>query len=192
MLCPDRPVTSQEGCGLSAQRVLDIGIPPADGGETGIHRVLVYSLAFGEAAAQARTLLREVLAAAGVDGEAAEDAELVVGELAANVELHAHEPFEMRIIVAGDRPIWCEVVDGDDHPEEVAGRLRRLRDPGSADDDDKGALLEAALWGEHGRGLLLACNLTNNQCCVYPTRLSGTGKPGKAVAFPLPVALLPS
>lgn len=174
---------------MTSQRVLDIGTLTAGGGEVGIHRVLVYPLAFGEAAAQARFLLREVLTAAGVVGEEADDAELVVGELAANVEMHAHEPFEMRIIVAGDRPIWCEIVDGDDRPEEVAGRLRRLYAPENDDDDD---LLESALWGEHGRGLLLACNLTGKRCCVYPTRLSGTGKPGKAVAFPLPVALTSS
>lgn len=270
---------------MAPQQVLDDDTTPAYGGEPGIHRVLARLLPPGQAAGQARRLLREVLTAAGVTGEALSDAELVVSELAANAELHAREPYELRILITEAHPVWCEVADGGPGLGEVAAVLARLRttdaptsEPGLpraeavaaswtdlaadapsyppiheeltptsqknrdlasrrdlasqkerrdlASYEEQGLAVreepdlisqkeadrtspeepeptrsaeqrqttsgdgpDLAFWEENGRGLLLTHRLTGGHCSVYPTRLLATGELGKAVAFPLPVAL---
>lgn len=195
---------------MAPQQTLDVDALSAYGGEPGVHRVLARLLPPGRAAGQARRLLREVLTAAGVTGEALSDAELVVSELAANAELHAREPYELRVLITEAHPVWCEIADGGPGLGEVAAVLAGLRtanapvpglpwaggvteepDPttGTGSDPAAGTEPDLVLWEENGRGLLLAHRLTGGHCCVYPTRLLATGERGKAVAFPLPVAL---
>lgn len=172
---------------MAAQQVLDIDAVSISGRRSGVHQVLVRVLRPGSAAQHARVLLREVLQAAGVDGERRGDAELVVTELAANAELHARGPVELRVVTAAGTPVWCEVADG---LPDLAGLPAVLDRLAAAGEEDAGTDLAAdlAAWEENGRGLLLAQRLSGGFCCAYPTPLFSTGQPGKAVAFPLPAA----
>lgn len=140
-------------------------------------RVLVEVLPPGSAARRARTLVRETLRQAGVGEEAVAEAVLVASELAANAERHARPPFELRILHLRGVPYWCEVVDRDDDPGPVEAQLDALRAPAGR---------ESCPLAENGRGLLLAYRLSAGQCEAYPTTLTSTGSPGKAVAFALP------
>ncbi|GGL13039.1 hypothetical protein Sme01_20230 [Sphaerisporangium melleum] len=140
-------------------------------------RVLVRTLQPGSASRRAREVIREVLEAAGVADEAVSDAELIVAELAANAERHGRPPYELRIFTADGVPAWGEIVDGDPDTHEVAlilNLLRSVREIG------------LPLLAENGRGLLLAHRLSGGRCHVHSVALSGTGAPGKAVAFALP------
>ncbi|WP_182883928.1 ATP-binding protein [Microbispora sp. H10949] len=145
------------------------------------YRVLVKVLRPGSAAHRARTVVRQVLQAAGVDDEGVSDAESAVAELAANAETHARRPYELRIVTVDGLPAWCEVVDGDEDLADIPRILRELRtsDP-------------FTLWlRESGRGLLMVHRLSAGRCGAYRTRTYATGIPGKAVAFALPMKTSP-
>lgn len=149
----------------------------------GRSRLIVCSLAPGSAARQARALVRGALAAAGATAAQADDAELVVAELAANAERHARPPYELRLIQLAPTRVWYEVADADPRVETVQAVLDHLRTTPGLDLTD----------GETGRGLPLAHLLSGGECRVCPTTLLTTGTAGKAVSFPLPgVDLIPS
>lgn len=139
--------------------------------------LLVRVLRPGSAAHRARAVVRQVLGGVGVGERGMCDAESAVAELAANAEIHARPPYELRIISVGGVPTWCEVVDGDPGTERVSMILRELEtgDP-------------VTQWFlESGRGLLMVRRLSGSRCHVYPTRVCTTGAPGKAIAFALPL-----
>lgn len=148
------------------------------------HRLIIHGLSAGAAARQARTVLREALKTAGVGDEEIGDAELVVGELAANADVHACPPYELRIVNVAGRPVWCEVVDGDprlDRITEIFDELRRSSGSACmADQSDE-------LPQESGRGLSIVHRICNGRCLVFPTLSCTTGAPAKAVAFALPM-----
>lgn len=155
-------------------------------------QLLVQALPAGSAARRARAILREILASAGVDAEDMADAETSVGELAANADSHAPGPYELRIVMAGGRPSWCEVVDGDRDPSQIEKILQRLRHKpdthihGDAESIDAERVAE--LLSESGHGLLIVHRLSGGRCRAFPTVACSTGLPGKAVAFALPTA----
>ncbi|MGS2644185.1 ATP-binding protein [Streptosporangium sp. G12] len=131
----------------------------------------------GSASRRARAILREVLQESGLGDDAISDAELVVAELAANAEKHAHPPYELRIISVNAVPTWCEIADGDPDLHEVGIIFDLLH---SVDE------LGLPLLAENGRGLLLAHQLSRGHCHVYATTTFTTGAPAKAVTFALP------
>ncbi|GGP08467.1 ATP-binding protein [Nonomuraea glycinis] len=144
--------------------------------------VLIEGLQPGSVAHQARAILRQVLQDAGVATEDIDDAELAVGELAANAETHACPPYELRIVSVNGIPTWCEIVDGDPCFTRVA---KILRDLNTAD--------PLTRWfQESGRGLLLVHQLSGARCVTYLTRSSVTGCPSKAVTFALPAKSSPT
>ncbi|MFC7383161.1 ATP-binding protein [Sphaerisporangium rhizosphaerae] len=170
-------------------------------------QVVVTTLRAGSASRCARAAVREVLAAAGVDGDDIGDAEIIVAELAANSETHARGPYEVRVHCLSGIPMWCEVVDGGHDLGHVTAVLARLQQdddaPGEADDPGRAAghgedegpgraagsgpeVVDLAPFSESGRGLLLAHRLSNGHCYAYPTTMSAGGGAGKAVAFALP------
>ncbi len=164
---------------MASQQTLDLVTRADGGGLVGRYRVLVRLLTPGTVAHRARAVLRDVLLQAGADDESAGDAESAVAELAANAEAYACGPYELRVAFVDDRPVWCEVVDGDPDLNGIPGMLDRLRADGGDFDLD--------VFEEHGRGLLLVHLLSKGRCLAYPTRTCLSGVPGKAVAF----ALLP-
>ncbi|PZG44542.1 hypothetical protein C1I98_17060 [Spongiactinospora gelatinilytica] len=132
----------------------------------------------GSAAHEARTVVREVLQKAGVDGEEIGDAEIAIAELAANAETHARPPYDLRIATMNGEPVWCEVIDGDPELRVVSRLLRGM-----------GGFDPRAIWfQESGRGLLMVHQLSRGRCGVYPATTYVTGIPGKAVGFALPSA----
>ncbi|MGW4642404.1 ATP-binding protein [Sphaerisporangium sp. NPDC004334] len=170
-------------------------------------QVVVTTLRAGSASRCARTAVREVLAAAGVDGDDIGDAEIIVAELAANSETHARGPYEVRVHCLSGIPMWCEVVDGGRDLGHVTAVLAGLQqdDDAPGEDDDPGRaaglgedegpgraagpgpeVVDLAPFSESGRGLLLAHRLSNGHCYAYPTTMSAGGGAGKAVAFALP------
>lgn len=152
-------------------------------------RTLVWALHPGAMARQARSVLRECLGNAGVGGDLRGNAEIAVAELAANAEMHGHGPYELRIVVSGGTPVWCEVVDALPGLRTVRDRLVRLgeapRRPAETVPDELLDGLADAL-GEHGRGLLLVHRLSGGRCTAYVTRHTTTGRLTKAVGFALP------
>ncbi|WP_248961169.1 ATP-binding protein [Sphaerisporangium perillae] len=139
--------------------------------------VLVRILPYGSAARRARTVIREVLQQAGLAGDAVTDAEIIVGELAANAERHARQPYELRVFHIDGIPTWCEVVDGDPEPGKIRDAFQRLSTLPEPD---------LSLLAENGRGLLLTYELSQGHCQAYRTTTITTATPGKAVAFALP------
>ncbi|MFC4588539.1 ATP-binding protein [Sphaerisporangium corydalis] len=137
--------------------------------------VLVTPLLPGSACRRAREVVREVLRAAGVTAGEVADAEIVVSELAANCEKHGRPPYEIRVLVVGGVPTWCEVVDGDPDLRWIPAVLSRPRVQDSPD-----------ALAEDGRGLLLVRELSQGRCDAYLTTTHATGTPAKAVAFALP------
>jgi anti-sigma regulatory factor (Ser/Thr protein kinase) len=121
--------------------------------------------------------MREALLKAGVTGEAADDVEIIVAELAANSEKHARGPYELRVHCLSGIPMWCEMVDGDHELGEIPAILAGLH---------ACARTGPMPLTESGRGLLLAHGLSHGHCYVYPTTMSVSGAPGKAIAFALP------
>ncbi|MEV6984258.1 ATP-binding protein [Sphaerisporangium sp. NPDC051017] len=172
-LAPRPPVES----GAEGWNEKDCGVGLAHVG------ALVGTLVPGCGGRRARALVREILMKAGVGAEDVSDAEVIVAELTANVERHAAEPYEVRVISVADVPIWCEVVDGSPDTEKVEVSLQRLRAQGTT---DVPFLAEDTL-AENGRGLLLTYRLSGGRCAVYATTTSSTGTPGKAVGFALAV-----
>ncbi|GAA3826717.1 hypothetical protein GCM10022226_54390 [Sphaerisporangium flaviroseum] len=123
-----------------------------------------------------------MLRQAGLDDDAIADAELIVGELAANAERHGRPPFEVHVFSVDGVPAWCEIIDGDPDVHEVAiilDLLRSVREIG------------LPLLAEDGRGLLLAHRLSGGHCHVHSITTCTTGTPGKAVAFALPLSSSP-
>ncbi len=166
---------------MGAQWVLEFGTA-----STGPHQVLLWVLDTRSLVRQARAHLRESLQRSGVNGDALGEAELAVAELATNAKLHARSPFELRVIVTGGVPVWCEIADGDPDPGNIPAVLERLRTARTPGDGIEDLVAQATMIQEGGRGLLLVHHLSDGHCCVYPTLLLSTGAIGKAVAFSLP------
>lgn len=133
-------------------------------------RVLSWVLPEGRAARRARSLVAQVLKQAEAAVEAIADAEMIAAELAANAETHACRPYEMRVLLVGQLPIWCEVFDAGSDLKDVAERLRNADLPRDE---------------VHGRGLPIVRMLSGGQCAAYPSTALTTGVEGKAVAFSL-------
>lgn len=118
------------------------------------HFVVVYRWNSATVApvAAARDALGSALAAVGVQGEAQEDAELIVSELVANANEHACGPYE--VILRWARNNWvCEVMDQDTQIPQFTSLWSA--DPFIATEDRRGGGLDAlvALLTERGRGL---------------------------------------
>ncbi|HEU5023598.1 MAG TPA: ATP-binding protein [Spirillospora sp.] len=146
------------------------------------HHLVTHALPDANAARQARRIVREILQDAGVDEPALSDAELAVGELAANAVSHADGPYEIRFVVAGGRPVWCEVIDSDCDLAgipEVFTKLQQDTTPGDPAHTDE-------MPQESGHGLAIVHRLAGGRCQAYLTVICATGRPGKAVAFALP------
>ncbi|MER5622374.1 ATP-binding protein [Streptosporangium sp. NPDC002544] len=139
-------------------------------------RALVKVLQPGSASRRARAIVREVLQQAGLPEDDIDTAELIVAELAANAEKHARPPYELRVFSLDGIPTWCEIVDGDPDPHEVAIILNLLH-----------SVTEIGLppLAENGRGLPLAHQLSGGHCQTYPAVTLTAATPGKAVAFAL-------
>jgi anti-sigma regulatory factor (Ser/Thr protein kinase) len=148
---------------------------------------LIELLSPGSAVRRARSVLGAILERAGVDEDRIRDAQLIVMELTANAERHACPPYELRVHGPRGVPAWCEVVDAAPDLGEIRALLARPALLG-----DEPVLPLAELLAENGRGLLLAQRLSDGTCRAYPTRLTTTGAPAKAIAFALPVAPLPA
>lgn len=150
------------------------------------HDLTVHVLPDGRAARTARAIVREALRDAGVRESEVTDAELAVGELAANADTHAWGPYELRIVLAGGHPAWCEVVDADQRLAGIPDTFTKLRshtapDPVHAEDPR-----------ESGRGLAIVHRLSGGRCRAFPAMMHTTGLTGKAVAFALPAAAVRS
>lgn len=145
------------------------------------HDLIVRVLPDGQAARWARALVREVLKDADVPESEIADAELAVGELAANADTHSYGPYEMRLLLAGGYPVWCEVIDADEDITgipEILAKLRLNPSPASVHVEEPPQ--------ESGHGLMIVHRLSGGRCGVFPTVMHTTGLPGKAVAFALP------
>ncbi|WP_378325581.1 ATP-binding protein [Actinomadura fibrosa] len=142
----------------------------------------MYALPEEQAPRLARKILRGTLVNAVVGESDVDDAELVVGELAANAISHSAGPYELRFVTIDGHPAWCEVVDGGRDlagiPQILESLHRNAMPEEQAHQDD--------LQQESGRGLAIVHRLTGGRCRAYPTVISATGQPGKAVAFALP------
>jgi anti-sigma regulatory factor (Ser/Thr protein kinase) len=142
---------------------------------SGPGRMAVWSLpadSAHRAERRARALLRSSLQRAGVACDDVLDAETAVAELAVNAVQHATPPYELRVFyVGGSLPIWCEVVDGGPVTDVFSEHLRLPEDMGLS---------------ERGRGLRMVEGLSDGRCATYPSSLSRTGIPAKAVGFALP------
>lgn len=171
------PRESAERAPEARRRLTHPGLTPATTVDARDIHVLVELLPCGSAARRARTVIREVLRRDGLDDEAVTEAEIIVGELAANAERHARPPFELRVFHVDGVPIWCEIIDGDPEAEKIRSvfeLLSTLPEP------------DLSLYAESGRGLLMAFELSQGHCQAYPTTTISTNAPGKAVAFALP------
>lgn len=129
--------------------------------------------------------MREAMRNAGADEAEICDAEIIVGELAANADVHARPPYELRIVTVAGRPVWCEVVDGDEELGSIAAlfeELRRSDGPAVVIDWDDEPPQES------GRGLSIVHRMCGGRCLVFPTLSCTTGAPAKAVAFALPIS----
>lgn len=119
-----------------------------------------------QAAAQARELIRNALAALPLSPELLDDAVLMTSELAGNAVLYGEPPYEL-ILRAGRAELYIEVVD--------AGTTVPI--PCALESDE-----------EHGRGLAIIAELAGGRCghhqVPYITR---PGRHGKAVWFAIPV-----
>lgn len=133
--------------------------------------VQAWALPNGSAARHARKLIEQLLTDAGLVGGPVDDAVTIVAELAANAEIHGAHPYELRVVMVGNLPVWCEVVDADGGVADVAEHLH---------------LGKAAVMAESGRGLPMVATLSGGRCAVYPTTAMTTDAVGKAVAFALP------
>lgn len=146
------------------------------------HRLVACPLPQERVARSARGIVREVLRDAAVDEAAASDAELAIAELAANAVTHADGPYELRFIIVGGWPIWCEILDAGQDLAGIPELFAKLH--GTAAPDDLAETGEPL--PESGHGLAIVHQLSGGRCWVYPAVLCSTGQLGKAVAFALP------
>lgn len=146
------------------------------------HHLVINALPDAKAARQARRIVRELLQGAGVDEPALSDAELAVGELAANAVTHADGPYEIRFVIVGGRPVWCEVIDSDRDLAGIPEVFTKLHQDTVPDDPANSDEMPQ----ESGHGLAIVHRLAGGRCRAYPTVICATGQPGKAVAFALP------
>ncbi|WP_329521794.1 ATP-binding protein [Spirillospora sp. NBC_01491] len=132
---------------------------------------------------RARSILRDVLARAGVPDARSAELELVAAELAANGVRHARPPYELRVLFAGStrHPVWCELADSAPSLGRVPELLGAPSGPGPGGDRD--ALIATLALG--GRGLALVHGLTAGRCAAYPTITCTAPGLGKAVGFSL-------
>lgn len=112
--------------------------------------------------AQARRLVRDVLADVGVSGEDVDDARLMCSELVANAFAHGRGPRALRVRASAEALV-CEVLDS--AAEDF---------PAWPTDEPSEAL------SEHGRGLRLVDMLSHRHGC-YLTSLRAV--PAKSVWF---------
>lgn len=154
--------------------------PVIEGTEYASLRLEAHGLPDERTARHARAAVREVLQNVGADEGDVDDAELAVGELAANAVSYAGGPYEIRFVIIAGRAAWCEVVDGDaglfDIPE-IFEKLHRTETSDCVPDE---------VPQESGHGLAIVHRISGGRCKAYPTVVSSTGRPGKAVAFALP------
>lgn len=149
----------------------------------GTGQPIVHPLRPGSVAHDARALVRELLRAAGTAAERIDDAELIIGELGANAEVHAAPPYELRVSQPATGPVRFELADSGPGVARIHAVFEHLRTTPD---------LEPLLMAETGRGLLLTYLLSGGDCHVHPTTLRHTATPGKAVGFALPgVRLIP-
>jgi anti-sigma regulatory factor (Ser/Thr protein kinase) len=154
--------------------------PVIEGTECAGLRLEAHGLPDERTARHARAAVREVLRNVGADEGDVDDAELAVGELAANAVSYAGGPYEIRFVIIAGRPAWCEVVDGDAGLfgiPEIFEKLRRTETSDCVPDE---------VPQESGHGLAIVHRISGGRCKAYPTVVSSTGRPGKAVAFALP------
>lgn len=156
--------------------------PAIEGSEHHGFRLDVRDLPDERAARHARAVVREILRNAGAKDSDVDDAELAVGELAANAVSHASGPYEIRFVFVGGRPVWCEVIDGDGDLVGIPEILEKLRHTGVSE------CAADEVPQDSGHGLAIVHRLSGGRCQAYPTVVSSTGRPGKAVAFALPVS----
>ncbi|MFV2179451.1 ATP-binding protein [Actinomadura sp. LOL_016] len=154
---------------------------PTEGSDSK-HGLIVHALPDGRAGRRARALVREVLENVDVGESEITDAELAVGELAANADTHSFGPYELRIVLAAGQPVWCEVIDANVCLAGIPQMFAKLDsnpepgDPVNVEDPPQ----------ENGHGLAIVHRLSRGRCGAYPTVMHTTGLPGKAVAFALP------
>lgn len=116
--------------------------------------------------AMARRVVTSLLAVLGISGEARDDAELAISEIAVNARLHAPGPYQLRVLVRRD-DVRFEVADGGAGHAPIA---RRLAAPAPS----------APSLAEHGRGLRIVGALFPGACGARPA-LVGSGQAGKGV-----------
>ncbi|MEZ0077297.1 ATP-binding protein [Planotetraspora sp. GP83] len=152
--------------------------------DDGLIRVMAWPLMREHGPQQVRRLLRPQVIEY-LHGQALEDAEVVVSELATNAFVHTDGACEMRIVRHAGFPIACEIVDAGGQGDLIAKRLAEAATPimptAMAADPDGVAYLD-----EGGFGLTIVASLTKGQCGVHPTRLSHSGQLGKGVWFAVP------
>ncbi|MFJ4922054.1 ATP-binding protein [Streptomyces sp. NPDC088725] len=131
---------------------------PAGAKEPGPSFEVTWHLPGGpHSASLARALLREQLTSWHIEGEVADNAELLTSELVTNASRHAHVPADRRIGIRLARQgalLRLEVSDADSTPPPW---------PREASPDD-----------EHGRGLAIVDTLAHRWGC--DPRLHGIGK----------------
>ncbi|MCX5529624.1 ATP-binding protein [Streptomyces sp. NBC_00006] len=134
-----------------------------------------------DAAALARSALRQMLVPLHFGEEQVDDVVLAVSELVANATEHAPGPYVLRLRRTGTEYV-CEVEDTDPHAPKVPGFPAAVPfEPGA---DARGGGLDAllALLGERGRGLHIVDELT---CGAWGFTVREGGKVAW-VAFPCP------
>ncbi|WP_067901463.1 ATP-binding protein [Actinomadura chibensis] len=154
--------------------------PDTCGAQYAGFRLEVHDLPDERAVRYARARVREVLRNSDAGDGDIHDAELAVCELATNAVAHGAGPYEIRFAMIGERPIWCEIVDGDDDLAGVPEIIDKLHQT------DVSECAANEVPQDNGHGLAIVHHLSGGRCRAYRTVLSSTGRPGKAVAFALP------
>jgi anti-sigma regulatory factor (Ser/Thr protein kinase) len=167
--------------------VAELSIDARHPAAPGLCRVRVWPLPAASAHCAergARTIVRDVLAAAGVRPGDVLETESIVAELAVNAVQHAAPPYELRIVFAGTVwPTWCEVADGGADVDRI-----RWRPPGGGAATTATSAEAVPELAEGGRGLILVGGLSGGRWAAYRTTLCQNNAVGKAVGFALPGA----
>lgn len=118
-----------------------------------------------QAPAQARPLVREMLARLGFPAETVHDAVLMISELVTNAVAYGEPPVEL-VIIVDQAEVVCQVID--------QGQISPSAQP-------------SLVLGEHGRGLAIVRTLSEGRYGWYPTLFhTWPEKSGKAAWFALP------